>query len=183
MSYLTIGSLENTSRLVDVSLNWTINSTGWVGFWTFWLLTWWVRWEIREWSAQLCSEGVQTSANWDGQDLARHSHGWPDMGSSGQPEFIQLRLARRKQVSNLGVRSAPPVGPTSQILHACMGVRPDLSHTYQMYYCFICREFQNFGKSILVFTICNFPFEIQSQYQYSQFAIWNHHCKNLIYSH
>ena len=28
MSYLTIGSLENTSRLVDVSLNWTINSTG-----------------------------------------------------------------------------------------------------------------------------------------------------------
>ena len=28
MSYLTIGSLENTSRLADVSLNWTINSTG-----------------------------------------------------------------------------------------------------------------------------------------------------------
>ena len=28
MSYLTVGSLENTSRLVDVSLNWTINSTG-----------------------------------------------------------------------------------------------------------------------------------------------------------
>ena len=28
MSYLTIGLLENTSRLVDVSLNWTINSTG-----------------------------------------------------------------------------------------------------------------------------------------------------------
>ena len=28
MSYLTIGSLENTSRLVDVLLNWTINSTG-----------------------------------------------------------------------------------------------------------------------------------------------------------
>ena len=28
MSYLTVGLLENTSRLVDVSLNWTINSTG-----------------------------------------------------------------------------------------------------------------------------------------------------------
>ena len=28
MSYLTVGSLENTSRLVDVSLNRTINSTG-----------------------------------------------------------------------------------------------------------------------------------------------------------
>ena len=28
ISYLTVGSLENTSRLVDVSLNWTINSTG-----------------------------------------------------------------------------------------------------------------------------------------------------------
>ena len=28
MSHLTVGSLENTSRLVDVSLNWTINSTG-----------------------------------------------------------------------------------------------------------------------------------------------------------
>ena len=59
MSYLTIGLLENTSRLVDVSLNWTINSTGWVGFQTFWLLTWWVCWEIRECSAQLCSEGIQ----------------------------------------------------------------------------------------------------------------------------
>ena len=28
MSYLTVGLLVNTSRLVDVSLNWTINSTG-----------------------------------------------------------------------------------------------------------------------------------------------------------
>ena len=28
MSYLTVGSLENTSRLIDVLLNWTINSTG-----------------------------------------------------------------------------------------------------------------------------------------------------------
>ena len=28
MSYLTIGSLKNISRLVNVSLNWTIDSTG-----------------------------------------------------------------------------------------------------------------------------------------------------------
>ena len=28
MSYLTVGLLENTSRLVGVSLDWAINSTG-----------------------------------------------------------------------------------------------------------------------------------------------------------
>ena len=71
-------------------------------------------------SSLLFSGGtLAVSANWDGRDLVMYSHGWSDMRPSGQPaEFIRLHLARRKQVSNLGIRSAPPVSPTSQILHA-----------------------------------------------------------------
>ena len=90
---------------------------------------------------------VPISVNWDGQDLVVYSHGWPDMGLSGQAEFIWLHLARWKQVSNLRVRSAPPVDSTCQILSV------PTRYTIILYVV-------NFGKSILVFPIGNSPFAI-----------------------
>jgi hypothetical protein len=63
-------------------------------------------------------KGSQTSANCGGQDLARHSHGWPDMGPSGRPDSSWSRLARRRQISNLRTRSVPP----------CTTIWRDLAH-------------------------------------------------------
>jgi hypothetical protein len=69
---------------------------------------------------------MEASANWGGPDLPRNCHGWPDVQPSGRPDFIWPNIARRRQVSNLGIGSAPPVRSSGKISSTYTSVWPDI---------------------------------------------------------